>query len=53
MAKEGTVLMNVRIPKTLLEEFDKAIKTEVNFKTRTARLIYLMDKEIKKINKKS
>ena len=48
MAKEKTVLINLRVPNSLLREFDKEVTEDVLLASRTAQIIRGMADYIEK-----
>ena len=51
MAKEKTTLINLRVPNSLLKEFDEEIARDVLVASRTAMIILGMDAYINKRKK--
>ena len=48
MVKEKTTLINMRIPNSILKDFDELVAKDNLVPTRTAKVITMMDKEISK-----
>ncbi len=48
MAKEKTVLINLRVPNSLLREFDKEVTEDVLLSSRTAQIVRGMADYIEK-----
>jgi len=52
MGKEKTTLINMRIPNSILKDFDDVVSKNNLIPSRTAMIINMMDKEITKAKKK-
>ena len=52
MSKEKTTLINMRIPNSILEKFDLVVAKDNLVPSRTAKIINMMDAEIKKDERK-
>jgi metal-responsive CopG/Arc/MetJ family transcriptional regulator len=50
--KERTILVNMRIPESLLREFDEVVDEDVLVPSRTAKIISLMHAHIKNAKRK-
>ena len=50
--KEPTVLINLRIPKSILKQFDEVVAKDNLTTSRTAKVITMMHTEIKKQERK-
>jgi len=50
--KEPTTLINLRIPKSILKEFDEVVAKDNLVSSRTAKVIVMMNDEIKKQERK-
>ncbi len=51
MSKEKTVLINMRIPESILAEFDEVVAKDNLVASRTAKVITLMHAEIMKVKR--
>ena len=48
MAKEKTILINMRVPESILKGFDEVVAKDNLVPSRTAKIITMMHSEIKK-----
>ena len=52
MAKEKTILINMRIPVSILNKFDAEVEADSTVNSRTAKIVQMMDSEATKMEKK-
>jgi hypothetical protein len=51
--KEATILINMRIPKSILKDFDELVSKDNLTPSRTSKIINMMASEIQKAKKKA